>query len=256
MKKLLIILILSFVNLFAEPAPVYVEPTDKGYQVRVSANDEQFKVWFPEEPVQVGSGKNGQIVYVLDKEDKYRTRYLFAYIYNPEERGYPMRVLWRYPSIGMHRLNIMRKEVVDRIVGRMMAFSGMGREVVAKEVEHRGYPQGSPTQGEYYQYEVLLGSPYQPPIEVTFRVYIAREGIYLIAMIGEDVHRAGYDSKFPLADWRWHIPFLWPREYGLRLVPFLWPERWRVKSTRDWLTWGKYGPAPFFEKAELIFKEG
>jgi hypothetical protein len=269
MRQLLIVLFVFICSeLSAAPGYVYVEKAPTGYELRVSAPDEQFKVVFPEEPKQIGEGKDGQIIYELDKEGPLSVRYLFAYVYDPAARGYPMRLTYRYPSVGANRLETMRKEVVDRVISRLLALSGTGSQVVAKEIKHELYPPRHGTQGSMYEYEVLIVPRIGSPAEVVLRLYFGREGIYIVAMIGSDIgshmHEMSDDYKGVFADFRWRIPylaldrrapFLRFERSSWRLIPYLWPEKSTWRRLRG-MMWGNFGPEPFFNSAEIIFKEG
>ncbi|MDP1834328.1 MAG: hypothetical protein Q8K75_00215 [Chlamydiales bacterium] len=257
------LLLLLVSSVYAEPSPVVVSKEDASYLVRVMGQQEQFTAVFPMEPTQLGDGTDGQIVYELDLEESYNVRYLFSYVYNTDKLGYPYSYLLNRPAKGGQAQEKVRKETVEVLIRRMLSLAGQGNGVIVMQRDEEQYPPGKGTLGGAYKYDIKVFDRDGNVTEVTFRAFMGQEGLYIIAMMGQGVHRHPDEGvyKIPLGDIRWQMwPFgykpsweapnispvaLFFRDGKLRLpiIPRLW----------DKVTWGKYGPKPFFNNAKLSF---
>lgn len=284
MYKLLILSFLfCFMQAYGEPNPVTVSKQSLGYEVRVHAQEEQFSVIFPQEPIQLGDGDDGQIVYELNLEDSYEVRYLFAYVYNSDKLGYPYSILLNRPKKGGNAQEKTRQETVDVLVRRMLSLAGQGYGVLTAKVHEELYPPGKGTLGGSYTYHIEVYQRDNTVTEITFRVFMGQEGIYITAMFGKQIHEDPNEGMYqiPFGDIRYQM---WPLRYvpsreapNVSPVPLISKLLWApisvifgaknpvnsegkidlplLPAIWDRITWGKYSPKRFFGQAELSFKK-
>ena len=255
-------------------AVVTLDPSGDGHVLRVTGVKEQFEVEFPWSEFgtfeRVGEG---ELRYRVQETHGYPVHYLVAFLTGPALKSLEYPYLVDAPPMGSNKTKRMRDAVVQVILERLggLATSGYAVVVSPPKVET---PAEEEVLAHSYEYKAQLTSPKGDQTQMHFRIYLTREGVYLVAAVGEGIYR--YRDDYPLPE---KCRFFWikgkedwflcllsgPKSMmeplsGKRLSSF-W-QRWVTNplyrgSTNfvDRLYWGRYHPDYVFDSVELNVAE-
>jgi len=259
---------------------VTLKESGDGQVLHITGLKEEFEVELPWKEFGTFQRKGeGELRYSLQETGGYPVHYLVAYVTGPalKKFNYPYLVL--APPKGTNAVERMRKKVAKAMVEQLGGLTAKGYSVIVSN-PIAATPAEQKILAHSYEYKALLISPEGEETQMHFRIYLTREGVYLVAAIGEGIYRyrANYQLPESCRFWSW-LTLGWVRDKSRSAVCWLtgpksmmeplsgeryssWWQRWITNPAYragtgavDMMYWGRYHPDYVFERIKLNVAE-